>query len=424
MKIAIIGNMNNNGFALMRYFRDLGVDAHVFSYANDGEGTLAHFNPEADTWQIQRWGAFCHKTKFISGYESIVGIPKKLIMPPPRSYFDATFDSFTHFVGTGIAPALFYRFNKRLDIFTPHGVNVEFLGCLEFCNRCSSGNLLRRAIHTYTRRMQEKGLRFNTTHILSPDHATNAYLLRNSFSPKVVAMPMVYNREMGKEGSIPEHLTTILSTIKSHDFVVTSHASQDWLKPPFLSEQQFYHWNKRNNWLIEAFATLVRSRGHRNPLLVLFEYGANVSEAKALCSTLGIENNVLWVSKMARKYILIILKYSTIGVGEFTCCDRTLWGGTGWEVLASGKPLLQDFHFKDDEFEREYGYKAPPLLGVKKQDDIYTHLIAMMDSPESCKKIGHQAKAWFEEHNGIGLAAQWVQLLSGSTLPPMPQRWQ
>ena len=45
-----------------------------------------------------------------------------------------------------------------------------------------------------------------------------------------------------------------------------------------------------------------------------------------------------------------------------------IWGGTGWEALASGKPFLQAFHFSDGEFEKLYGY--PPTyfkkLGCKK----------------------------------------------------------
>ena len=38
MKIALLGNMNNNNFALLRYFRDLGFDAHLLLFKNDGTG--------------------------------------------------------------------------------------------------------------------------------------------------------------------------------------------------------------------------------------------------------------------------------------------------------------------------------------------------------------------------------------------------
>ena len=57
-RIAIIGNMNNNGFSLLRYFRDLGADAYLLTFSTDGVGNLSHFSPEADTWDIDNWKAF------------------------------------------------------------------------------------------------------------------------------------------------------------------------------------------------------------------------------------------------------------------------------------------------------------------------------------------------------------------------------
>ena len=43
-KIALIGNVNNNLFALMRHLRDLGYDAHLFHRPEND-----HFQPKADT---------------------------------------------------------------------------------------------------------------------------------------------------------------------------------------------------------------------------------------------------------------------------------------------------------------------------------------------------------------------------------------
>lgn len=41
MKIALIDNMNNNFFAVTRYFRDLGIDAHLFLIQSESQ----HFTP-------------------------------------------------------------------------------------------------------------------------------------------------------------------------------------------------------------------------------------------------------------------------------------------------------------------------------------------------------------------------------------------
>ena len=49
-KIAVLGNMNNAGFVLMRHLRDLGEDAHLLLYKNDGAGYSSHFSLESDSW--------------------------------------------------------------------------------------------------------------------------------------------------------------------------------------------------------------------------------------------------------------------------------------------------------------------------------------------------------------------------------------
>src|SRR6188474_813099 len=47
LKVALIDNMNNNFFAIARYLRDLGVDAHVYLIPGDSH---AHFLPQTDTF--------------------------------------------------------------------------------------------------------------------------------------------------------------------------------------------------------------------------------------------------------------------------------------------------------------------------------------------------------------------------------------
>ena len=44
MKIAILGNMNNNGFSIMRYLRDIGEEADLLLFEDDGVASSAHFS--------------------------------------------------------------------------------------------------------------------------------------------------------------------------------------------------------------------------------------------------------------------------------------------------------------------------------------------------------------------------------------------
>jgi hypothetical protein len=74
MKIALIGNMNNNGFSLLRYFLDLGVEAALFPYSDDGVGNLTHFCPEADTWQFEKWRNHVSVLPFANNIKSTCGL--------------------------------------------------------------------------------------------------------------------------------------------------------------------------------------------------------------------------------------------------------------------------------------------------------------------------------------------------------------
>ena len=80
MKIALIGNMNNANFAIMRYFRDLGADAHLLLYANDGQKALSHFKPECDTWSMDKWQPFVHRTTLPNALVTALEFPWSWLM--------------------------------------------------------------------------------------------------------------------------------------------------------------------------------------------------------------------------------------------------------------------------------------------------------------------------------------------------------
>jgi hypothetical protein len=107
-----------------------------------------------------------------------------------------------------------------------------------------------------------------------------------------------------------------------------------------------------------------------------------------------------------------LLQYVTLACGEFIDLPKTIWGGTGWEVLASGIPLLQGFNFKEGEFEENFGYSSPPLLTVTKEADILLHFRNLCDDPSKAKSIGIDGKKWFEQHNGLSLSKKWLELLN------------
>lgn len=429
MKIGLIGNMNNNNFALMRYFRDLGADAHLLLYSNDGQGSLSHFKPECDTYEIEKWQPYIHQTDIpnapIAAFEFLVswiwacrtglkawlGNNKSRQHPVSRRKITETYGGYDRLVASGISPATLGRAGIDLDIFYPYSSGVEFLRTGEFLVKFDGLFGINRLIYTRIAQRQVDGIRAAKNVLNYEMSITHDVLLDIGVEPHKLAIPMFYGKERLPEAPPTTVLRDAWAAIANADFTILNQARLMWKNPGNYSNEAWIKENKNNDWLLHAFADLLKDRPNLKPLLLIFEYGPDVAVTKRLAAELRIETNICWLPKMDRRELMWLLSRVSIGVGEFYDVPRTIWGGTGWEALASGKPLLQGFNFEKDEYEQIYGYPPPPMLPVRKQEDILTHLLDMADHPEKREEIGRSAKEWFNHYNGVNLAKQWLDLL-------------
>ena len=411
LRIAIIGNMNNNGFTIMRYFRDLGFNAYLLTYSTDGSGYLSHFAPEADTWDFDRWKPFIRPLHIPN---SSRGIAQVILSNIWRSQLKKDLLlNYDVFIGSGAAPAMFASMNLKLDIFFPYGVGIEFFADLAFLKRAQS-SLLRSLVYSFIRRLQSRGIR-KTRHCINPEMS----LTKDAFeeigqSFLRLSVPVVYNREDNTQLVPRPEISSVIKQIQSYDFSVFSCSRLLWDKNTLLSlygENNRKGGSKNNDWLFIGLAQFIRENPEARPVLACVEYGPDVEATKDLIDDLGISQHVIWLPILQRKDIMSVLQACDIGVGEFRCDPGVLWGGTGWEVLSCGKPLLQSFNFPDASFESEFGYPPPFILDVKSVRDVTAHLNALYNDNDKRDAIQQEVSDWFERYNGIGLAKQWLDLL-------------
>ena len=387
-RIALVGNMNNNNFALMRHLRDLGADARLFLYSNEHD----HFMPQRDTVQWERWEPYVHELGISNGgrddfYRPIGPIAARL----------AGFDAY---LGNGIAPVLFERMGRRLDLFVPYCEGCEFIVEHEFSwDRpfASAYSLLRKAA-------MERAVRRSVGDVITANtHEHSMATFRRLGKPTTnIFIPMLYDEGASGSEVLDAPLRAAAARMDAASLAVFSHVSHFWKNLPVAHYMGGV--GKRNQWLIEGFARYVRSAGDRGALLVMVEYGPDVPASRDMIKQLGIADQVLWLPLMTRVQIMAMLDHTDIGGSEFA---GMLWGGAGWEFLSKGVPML---HFLDEP--RSYALPdrpLPPFFNVGSAEAIAAVLAG--HDRVSLRRAGTEAAEWYDRYQGRALAAQYLALL-------------
>jgi hypothetical protein len=384
-RIALIGNMNNNHFAMMRYFRDLGVDAHLFLYTNEAP----HFRPQNDTWQWDQWEPYVHQLPFSNGGPDSLIVSSEAVR--------TALQGFDFYIGNGISPVLFRRMGRVLDLFIPYGDGVEFI--IE--HHTEWRRPLSTAYSYVRKRMMEVALTSSVKAIGSANlhpHSQDTYE-RLGLRTENIPLLAVYVEPKPDHDSLSPRLQDVIRRMTNSSVVVFSHAALIWKDLPVPHYMGGV--GKRNQWLIEGFARYVRESGDSKALLCLLEYGRDIEVTKELISDLGIAAQVLWLPKSPRRELLCLLPYVDVGGSEFA---GMLWGGCGWEYLASGVPMFHQLSVAGLENE-----SLPPFFNVDSPDDICR--VLMEYDRERFRAMGAQCKAWFDTHQGLALARRYVSLI-------------
>lgn len=405
-RIAIVGNMNNAGFAMLRYFRDLGADAWLIPFANPEP----QFRPEWDTWEWEKWRKFFRPPLFPNTVEAVLGDPRRFRPPPAKAPIQAALADYDRVVGSGITPALFKRIGRRLDLFFPYSTGVEYYNSAGYREHVASSPL-RRVLHGRVRRLQAQGIR-EARYCLNAELSLIRAALEEIGKPFIrLGLVALYNREDPAKAEITPRLRDTLDRMAKADLSLFGAARQMWVRPQFIAEADWPPHSKNNDWLIRGLAEFVGRRPEAKPLLTVVEYGRDVDATKRLVAELEMERFVQWLPVLPRREIMLLLGHSDIGVGEFYVDSGVIWGGTGWETLAAGRPLLQAFNFGPGEYEAEFGHAPPPMLPARSPAEVAAQIAEVYDSPDKGRTMGRNAAAWFDEHGGIGLAKRWLALL-------------
>jgi len=390
LKVALIGNMNNVFFTLMRYLRDLGLDAHLLMYKNE----YPHFLPENDTYHLEKYEPYIHTLPLTNDGKGLILSDKSEIKNILKEY--------DIYIGCGIAPALFESIGYVLDIFVPYADEIE----LTTYDKLSDVGLLRYFVRRYTVSQQLKGIK-KIKKIVASDiqEKTKKTIKRLNLESQLsrLYIPTVYTGDVGVKDELNSEY---VEAMRDKDLVVFSHSRHQW--KDIDEEESRKNGDKGLDKLIIGFANFIKENPNSNSLLVLFEYGKDIDASKELIANLGIEDFVMWLPLMPRKRIMNLIEYAHIVVDSLT---DDMWSGVGFEGLSAGKILMQNILQTDEEYYQEAGHEIPFILRANTPDDVTKHLNDFMQNRDRYIKEGEKNRDWFNRYAGIGLAKEYKKII-------------
>lgn len=432
MRIALLGNMNNGNFAMLRYFRDLGVQADLLQFADDGVGPLAHFSPECDTWSMEKWAPYIKRINAPNRFVSIIGndFPWNLLFwgkyllsmrnrtwsnkfsrPIDLEHIRSELAGYDRIVGSGVAPALMNSAGIALDVYYPYSSGVEWVGDPDVLTEMKSPSLLKRMGAERVRKNQIEGIQRAKRVVSSDVGYTEKVFEGMGVAPTNLPLPMVYRESPPAE--LPKHVSKIIDGISGYEFKLISHARHRWVNSGDHDEEAWEsRYSKHNNWIISAYAKFKKQHPSLRSILILSEYGTDVPYSKSLCRDMGVDSDVMWIPKMPKMEIMEIISACDVGIGEFYSMPKMTWGGTALEIMVCGKPLIQGFIFALGEYEAIYGHPPPPLCATDSEEALFNWIKLLATDVVLRKELGSKCLDWFNSYSGIGLARQWLKMIA------------
>lgn len=384
-KVALIGNLNNNFFAIARFLRDEGYDAHLFF-----RFTADHFHPKADTFFLD-YQSYCHEVSWLDKgvYNIDVAAVRKDL------------EGFDFYIGQGDEAAVAAYAGFKMNLYYPYGTDVSKYALLkqEFTLKDKVLNIFRGK----SAKLSKDTLKNGTYHkyvrksIVTADHIFAGYTnetweskfnqLGCSDKRKDVTMPFLYLKEYNsvKDTASVHWKNEVDKMRNNNDFVVLYHGRVEW--------NQYESSAKNIDHLIKGFAQYVKKTNNKNVLLAMIEYGNDVAISKDLIKKLGIEQQVKWYPKMYRKDLMYLISNVDICTGEFNHSFLTF--GTVIEAMCMGKTVI---NYRIDELYEDAYDELYPSLVAREPEQIRDAIEYAVDHPEEIADMGAKCRLWMEEY--------------------------
>lgn len=298
-----------------------------------------------------------------------------------------TFEGYDFLIGTDYAAAFCNKANIQLDIYYPAGTDLydwPFKRPGRLIPHRWQYNI------TLCSLAQFYGIRQATHLAIDPtndDYEARIMKIRGHIR-HIENIPYHYLPFFIEEKiSIPGAIEESLEAMQKFNFKIVYHGRQEWVK----GEVDIHY--KGNDRLINGFHLFLKNTD-ASACLVLLEYGSDVAATKQLISELNLQDKVIWLPKMPRKYLFRVLRRCTMGVGIF---------GKSWvsscaiyELLMAGLPVIG--HRSDEDYP---GIDLYPIYNANSAAGIATLFNQCYNNQADLQTMGETGFKWIERKTQI-----------------------
>lgn len=376
MKVALIGNMNNNFYTLARYLNNEKINVTLFLLSDE----QSHFKPENDTFKANdidikqlKWGAL---KNFYS--TSVQAIKNDLI-------------GYNKIIACGYSLAFLQKANIKINIFIPYGSDLTVLPFMQYSRNPIF--FIKYNIFSYFQRKAIVNALYIFMEPMAEVMESRLQKLSIKGERKHHGIPFIYNKDFSlnkiADYSSQSKYWEVFEEIRNNNEIIIFHHSRHYWKTPDYDKVSY----KGNNKLITGFSEFKKKFNNVKACLILFEYGPDVQASKDIINELGIETDVRWMPLMSRKEILIGMSFSDIVVGalEFSWFSY----GVVHEALSMSKPLI---HHRKSELYKEFYEQLYPMISINTSEGVYNTLVDLYKNKHKYQEIGKGGKDWFDKY--------------------------
>ncbi|MCB9294263.1 MAG: hypothetical protein H6559_14250 [Lewinellaceae bacterium] len=397
VKIACVGNQNNMFFGLVRFLRERNYDAHLFLLNNE----QPHFLPSCDSFDDKHKN-YTHQLDWGS-IDTFLKVSSRKIR--------SSFVGFDVFVATEEAIAFLNKAKIKIDIIFPSGTDLT-LKTKVFQIMPYHSRLINPALYFFSKNMLRG---FKQACCINQENSQPYYkniltelgLLSKSY---YYGCPMAYTKKFFEPGydqvmaSKSDYFLFFKKLRKENQLLIFYHNRLSWFFPEMNTDPNH---NKGTDVLLKGFTNFIKANPGVKAKLIYLSYGKDIEKTRELIQKTNIQDHTIELPLLPKKELLLGLKHSDFGCGQFF--TGGLGGGTTWETLAMGKPLL---HYLEEDKIKFTGFDSPfPFVNVKNPEDISLVFEDFIAQPDKYRKIGEEAKQWHHRNFEKGSVDKWIELI-------------